>query len=101
MSDPYRSTALAVPVAPSKAPFWAVVLSLFYGEDKGSEHQWYRRARGGRWSHHHHRSDNWRQWTSQWKSVPHCPIEGPLDVFKRTEVSNWSCHGDKCHCEVW
>ena len=99
--DPYRNATLTVPVAPTKVPFWSVVLAWFYTESKGSDHQWYRRARGGRWSYHHRRQWSNENWISEWVSVPHCPIEGPAEVYERTDRSNWSCHGDKCHCEVW
>lgn len=101
MGDPYRDTTLVVPQAPSKVPLWSVVLAWLYTESKGSDHQWYRRARGGRWSYHHRRSYSSDPWVSEWKPVPHCPNEGPREVYAKTDYSNWSCHGGKCHCEVW
>lgn len=101
MDDPYRTLTLTAPAPPPKVPLWAVVLAWFYTESKGSEHQWYRRARGGRWSFHHHRREEWKNWESEWRHVPHCPAEGPSGVYSQTQTSNWSCYGGKCHCEVW
>ncbi len=101
MADPYRDPTLTVPQAPSKVSFWAALGAWLYTESKGSAHQWYRRARGGRWSYHHRRSYSSDPWVSEWKPVPHCPNEGPREVYAKTDYSNWSCHGGKCHCEVW
>ena len=103
MSDlsPYRNTSLTTPAVPTKVPLWMLVFAWFCSEERGSKHQWYRRGRGGRWTYYHHRKNHWDAWISEWKSVPHCPMDGPSNVYERTETSNWSCHGDKCHCEVW
>lgn len=101
MDDPYRTITLTMPQTPPGVPFWAVVGVWFYPRSLGSDYQWYRRATGGRWSYHHYRRFVSEPWSSGWRMVPHCPSEGPRDVYWKTDYVNWSCHGSKCHCEVW
>lgn len=103
MSDfvPYRESSITVPLAPSEVSFWTSVRAFFTPHARGVQQQWYRRAIGGRWSYHHYRDYSSDPWTSEWVSLPHCPAEGPEEVFLRGDYNSWSCREGKCHCEVW